>query len=254
MLEDSLIQWLNKHPVFKAQDLKVHLNSERMTYIKLKRLIEEGKIKKLPFKLYGRVDDHHELVASIEDVACSINKKAYIMGLYACKFHSLISEDIDTIIIGLEKALKSAEIEGVILKTKKEVLTKRLIEVEGRRYTDYCDTILDMVEHLDKWLSVENLITILENAHALETSEILMRLKERNKQILYQKCGLLAELGILKVTNKESFVKTCVSQIGRSNRFFSKEAREKGTYIKKWQMLVTLMLAEKFKDIVLNGK
>ena len=121
MLEDSLIQWLNKHPVFKAQDLKVHLNSERMTYIKLKRLIEEGEIKKLPFKLYGRIDDHHELVAAIEDVACSINKKAYIMGLYACKFHNLIIEDIDTIIIGLEKALKSANVDPLSRTFKKRL-------------------------------------------------------------------------------------------------------------------------------------
>lgn len=247
MKQVNLNQWLEKHPIFKSQDLKAHLNSERMTYIELKRLLSEREIKKLPFNLYVKLNHDQTLVVSVEDIACHINDEAYIVGPYAGWFHGLSLERPETIIIGVEKAFKSVEIEGVVFKPKQEPVRPRIVETEGRRYTDYYDTLIDLVEHLDKWLSLTELLTALKSASILESTVILTRLAERNKNILYQKCGLLVECGLLKVDDQEAFLKVCKSNIDQSTRFFSKEAKDKGTYIKEYQLIVPDILVDEFK-------
>jgi len=239
MDQQRLIDWLAKHPIFKSQDLKAYLESERMTYIHLKRLLKEGKIRKLPFNLYGVLNHDGKLIASVEDVACGVNDDAYIVGIYACHFHDITVSDLDTLMISVEKAFKSVEVEGILFKPKQEPKRMYLIETEGRRYTDYLDTVLDLIEYLDKWLSLDAFLIALSSTRVIETETLLTRLTERNKHILYQKCGLLAEIGQLKVTNQSVFVNECLQQIGESSRFFSKEAKDTGVYVKKWQMVVS---------------
>jgi len=238
MDQQRLIDWLAKHPIFKSQDLKAYLKSERMTYMHLKRLLKDEKIQKLPFNLYGVLNHDGKLITSVEDIACGVNDDAYIVGLYACRFHGIIVDDLDTIMIGVEKAFKSVEIEGVLFKPKQEPKRAHLVEAEGRRYTAYLDTVLDLIEYVDKWLSLDTFLIALSSACVLKTEDLLARLAKRNKHILYQKCGFLAEIGQLKVTNQPVFINACLKQIGGSSRFFSKEAKNTGTYVKKWQMVV----------------
>ena len=238
MKQQSLIDWLARHPIFKSQDLKAYLKSERMTYIHLKRLLKEGEIRKLPFNLYGVLNHDGKLIASVEDIACGVNDDAYIVGLYACRFHRIAVGGLDTIMIGVEKAFKSVEIKGILFKPKQEPKRAHLVETEGRRYTDYLDTVLDLIEYVDKWLALDTFLTALSSARILETEDLLTRLTRRNKYILYQKCGFLAEIGQLKVTNRPVFTNACLKQIGESSRFFSKQAKDTGAYVKKWQMVV----------------
>lgn len=248
MKQESLNQWLEKHPIFKSQDLKTHINSERMTYIELKRLLFKGEIRKLPFNLYVKLNHEQTLLVSVEDIACHISGQAYIVGSYAGRFHGLNIERLETIHIGVERAFKAVEIEGVIFKPKQEPVRPRFVEAEGRRYTDYFDTIIDLIDHLDKWLSLTELLTALKSASTLKSTIILTRLAERNKNMLYQKCGLLVECDLLKVDDQEVFIKICKSNIDQSTRFFSKEAKDKGTYIKKWQLIVPDILVDECKD------
>ncbi|GEM02095.1 hypothetical protein SAMN05421839_1216 [Halolactibacillus halophilus] len=248
-MEQHLIDWLTKHPLFKSQDLKAYLKSERITYMQLKRLLKEAKIQKLPFNLYGILNHDGKLIASVEDIACGVNDDAYIIGLYACRFHGITVCDLDTLMIGVEKAFKSVEIEGVLFKPKQEQKRARLIETKGRRYTDYLDTTLDLIEYMDKWLSLDTFLTALLSARALKAEDLITRLAERNKHILYQKCGFLIEIGHLKVTNQPLCLNTCLKQIGESSRFFSKQAKDSGSYVKKWQMIVPETLVNQYNKI-----
>lgn len=247
MKQENLNQWLEKHPIFKSQDLKAYIHSERMTYIELKRLLSGGIIKKLPFNLYVKRNHDQTLVVSVEDIASHINNQAYIVGSYAGRFHGLNLERPTTIHVGVEKAFKSVEIEGVVFKPKQEPIRPHIIKVEDKRYTDYYDTIIDLIEYLDKWLTLPELLTALKSMTVLDKAVMLTRLAERNKKILYQKCGLLVECRLLKVDDPKAFLKVCNSNIDQSTRFFSKEAKQKGTYIKAWQLIVPDVLVDECK-------
>jgi len=84
-----------------------------------------------------------------------------------------------------------------------------------------------LVDHLDKWLSLTELLTALKSASTRKSTVILTRLAERNKNMLYQKCGLLVECDLLKVDDQEAFIKICKSNIDQSTRFFQKKQKIK---------------------------
>lgn len=243
MDKDVITLWLSQQTLFKSQDLKAFINSERMTYIYLKRWIKEDLVRKLPYQYYSPVHPQTKQVMIDPMIFCNhIVEDGYVVGLKACYLHDLPVTDPAVITIGSKKTFRKETFEGITYKSRLDVHPVKKTIKEGVFVTDYVDTVLETIRDLDKLMALQTFVNVLKAVDVLETDDLIQYLDLHNKNIMYQKCGFLVDANLLRVDNRELFISHCHARIGKSQRSLSRQSAKQERYVKEWQLVVPNLL------------
>jgi len=245
MKKIEALEVISNFSYFKSDDLKKIIGSERMTYVYLKRWIGQKKIVKLPFFFYSPIDkDTGKYKANLLEIACKIEKDAFLCGVTACKIHGLQVPETNIIYVVTKKGFNVKEFDGWIFKPRFMTDTFCIVEKDNIRYTDYTRTVIEMIRDFDKYMSLEGFLTFLKSVNTLDSSEVNKVLEIIDSKIVFQKTGYLIDYGLLNVDKSDYLIEFCLKNIGSSRRFFCKEAKVEVKYNSKWQMVIPEGLSE----------
>ncbi|MDW7668886.1 MAG: hypothetical protein SCJ93_08685 [Bacillota bacterium] len=239
MNEIEAYKIISNFSYFKSDDLKKIIGSERMTYVYLKRWINQKKIVKLPFFFYSPIDqDTGKYKANLLEVACEIEKDAFLCGVTACKIHGLQVPETNRIYVVTKKSFNVKEFDGWIFKPRFMTDIFGIVKKDKIRYTDYTRTVIEMIRDFDKYMSLIEFLTFLKSVNTLDSREVNKVLEILDSKIVFQKIGWLIDTGLLNVDKPDYLIEFCRRNIGNSRRFFCKKAKNEGKYNPKWQMVL----------------
>jgi hypothetical protein len=239
MNEIEAYKIISNFSYFKSDDLKKIIGSERMTYVYLKRWINQKKVVKLPFFFYSPIDQETgKYKANLLEVACEIEKHAFLCGLTACKIHGFQVPETNTIYVVTKKGFNVKEFDGWIFKPRFMTDIFGIVKNDKIRYTDYTRTVIEMIRDFDKYMSLIEFLTFLKSVNTLDSREVNKVLEILDSKIVFQKIGWLIDTGLLNVDKPEYLIEFCLKNIGSSRRFFCKEAKNEGKYNPKWQLVL----------------
>ncbi len=239
MEEAKAFNRIESFDIFSSNKLKEILGSERMTYVYLKKWIEEGKIVKLPFFFYSLIDKNTgKYKANLYELACRVEEGAFLVLVSAGKIHGINLPETDTIYVSTNKRFALKEFDGWYFKPRILPDSFGIVKKNSIRYTDYTRTVVDIIREFDKYMSLNEFLEFLDSVKELNFKKIKEILKAYDSNILFQKVGWLNEEGLISVDNPVELSEFCISRIGKSHRFFCKDAKKGGIHIARWQLMV----------------
>lgn len=232
---------LLQEPVFTADYVNQYYDNVESTRSALKRLMKQKLIMKIRNNLYTCISgETGASVANRFQIACMITKNAYISHHTAIEYHGMSDQVYYDVYVSSEKRFQEFEFDGY---TYKYIPAKTQSGVEtvqysgGIRVTNLEKTLVDSVKDMDKIAGIEEIIAFIRSIRKLDEQKLCQYLEEYQNQFLYQKLGYLLETystaGLTDV-----FYNTCLSHIGKSKRYLSKDIYQ-GVYNVKWKMIVS---------------
>jgi len=236
---ELLSLWLSQQSLFKSQDLKGFIISERMTYIHLKNWLSSGRIQKLPYQYYSPVNQQtNQAVIDPYIFANHVVERGYVVGLAACFLHGFPVPKPMDITIGASKKFRRGVFNSYTYKPRLDSQRPHVTVKAGVFVTDYLDTIIEIIRDFVKLLTLPQFKDVLASLKLFSKEELIHRLQRYNTYILYQKFGYLTEAGYLSVDQREAFINYCHDRIGKSKRSLSKQSPSRQKHMSKWQLVV----------------
>jgi len=242
-------QDLAKKIVFNFNDALNFYKNKPTTYGALNRLEKHGLIQKVRNNLYVSINPSTGYAfANKYQIGSSINSDAYISHLSALEYYGYQNQVSHMCYVSSIKRFNSFEYEGVIYK---HVPIKYNNGVVSPSYTELINiteiekTIVDTIQSLGSIVSLEELINSIEMIPELDEHKIMTYLDAYQIQALYQKTGYLISLFNNTLKFSESFFASIKKKIHKGVLYISDEAKQNGTFIKDYQVIVPKWLEER---------
>jgi predicted transcriptional regulator of viral defense system len=158
--------------------------------------------------------------------------------LTACKIHGFQVPETNTIYVVTKKGFNVKEFDGWIFKPRFMTDIFGIVKNDKIRYTDYTRTVIEMIRDFDKYMSLIEFLTFLKSVNTLDSNEVNKVLEILDSKIVFQKIGWLIDYGLLNVDKSNYLIEFYLRNIGSSRRLFCKEAKNKGKYNSKWQLVL----------------
>jgi predicted transcriptional regulator of viral defense system len=203
------------------------------------RLSKKGLVKKIKNNLYSCVDlATGEIIADRFQIACAIDRSAYISYHSVFEYTKLTNNKIDRIYISCNKRFADFEFEGtryiyVTSPFEKGVVASR--QNEGIRLTTVERSIVDGIKDPDKMGGLEELLRCLSGVVYCDDAKIVEYLEEYDIRFLYQKTGYILSRFKDKLKISGYFFDHCKEKAGKSTRYLSKDANR---YCSDWKLVV----------------
>lgn len=184
--------------LFHTQDILDNFTSARSMQVKLKALIEVGRIAKIKNGLYATVNPlTGDVFASRFEIASALFENACVAYHSALEFHGLGNQMFSEVQVFTEKRNIPFEYNGLEYKffsyTAKGGIT-RLEQNAEIVVTDLERTVADCVDRIDLAGGLEELVTALNGITHIDENKLLSYLKGYNKKFVYKKVGFLLSL------------------------------------------------------------
>jgi predicted transcriptional regulator of viral defense system len=244
-------QSLAQKVVFEFNDAFNIFENKATTYSALNRLEKQNLIKKVRNNLYVTINPSTGYAfATKYQIGSSINNDAYISHTSALEYYGYQNQVGRMCYVSSSKRFNSFEYEGIIykhvsIKSDKGVFTPAY--TERIRITDIEKTIIDAIQALGSIISLEELINSLEMIPKLDQNKIMTYLDAYYIQALYQKTGYLLSLFNDAFKFSESFFESIKKKIHKGVLYISDDAKQEGTFIKDYQVIVPKWLEERGK-------
>jgi predicted transcriptional regulator of viral defense system len=101
--------------------------------------------------------------------------------------------------------------------------------------TDLERTVLDCINQIDRSGGLEEMIECFALITYLNENKLQDYLKQFNKQVLYQKTGLVLSYFQKEMKLSDAFFELCKSKIGKSIRYLI-DKQESNAYFSEWKL------------------
>ncbi len=203
--------FLNK-ALFRTRDILNDFPSERSMQVKLKALIEMGRIAKIKNGLYAIVNPlTGDIFANRFEIATALFDNACVAYHSALEFHGLGNQMFSEVQIFNEKRNIPFEYNGLEYKFFSYTAKGGIMCIEQNAkvvVTDLERTVIDCIARIDLAGGLEELVTALNGITYLNEESLLNYLKEYNIKFLYKKTGFLLSL-LKKDLLSDAFFETC---------------------------------------------
>jgi hypothetical protein len=198
MDEDKVLKKLQKYNWFKSSDLKCIINSERMTYVLLKKWIRDNKLVRLPFYLYSPIDSQTgKYKADVFEVACQVNSQAYLCAVTAARIHGLDVADSQDIYIASFQRFNTIVFDGWTLRYKRAIETDDIVKKGSLRYSSYVLTVIEICKDYQKYMDREAFDRFLLSVDELKSQDVVRVLRVFNSKALNKRINHLIDSGLL---------------------------------------------------------
>lgn len=237
--EKEALKEIQKYSWFKSDDLKKIIDSERMTYVFLKKWIQQGKIVRLPFYVYSPINPETEKYKSdLLEVACQVNNQVYLCVVTAAKIHGLEVPDSKIVYIASYKKFSTKVFDGWSFRYKRAVDTNDIIEKGKLRYTSYTLTVIDTCKDFQKYMDLKSFRVFLKSVDELQAQEVIRALDVLKSKVLHNKIGWLVENGLLNINQQELVLQYCLENRDVTKRSLYPNMEYSSVDNDKWKLIV----------------
>jgi len=235
--------------VFNFNDALNIFKNKPTTYGALNRLEKQGLIKKVRNNLYVSINPSTGYAfATKYQIGSSINRDAYISHLSALEYYGYQNQVSHICYVSSYQRFNSFDYEGI---TFKHMPIKNNHGVVSPPYTELIKitniekTIVDTIQSLGSIVDLEELINSIDMLPKLDEHKIMTYLDAFQIQALYQKTGYLISLFNDTFKFSQLFFETIKKKIHKGVLYISDEAKQNGTFIKDYQVIVPKWLKER---------
>lgn len=235
-------QELAKLSTFSPMDVEELTGNKKTAYSLLYRLMKKGFVKKVKSNLYTCVNAATgEVIASKYQIACASSKGAYISHHSAFEYHGVTNQVFYEVYVSSDSRWRDFEFENVSYKYVPSKLRDGVIKPKntvGIAVTDLERTVVDSIKDVEKIAGIEELLHCLSLIQYLDVDKLKAYLDAYHIQALYQKTGFILRQYEREMQLSPSFFAFCKSNIEKSTRYLTKEARHEGVYDPEWRLVV----------------
>lgn len=233
----KLEKQLEKKPIFDVNYLQKFIPNRQTAKNTLVKLQKQGKVYKIRSNMYSCIKNG-KIIANPYQIASAINSSSYVSHLSALAYYGK-AELGKIVYVGTTDRFNDFECEGihyhsVVIKKANGVC--KGIKDKSIKVTCYERTLIDLVKDIDKYVSYEEVLRILEDKNNIDYKKMRSLLRAFKNQFLCQKIGFFfqdqegkPEYDLLK--------KYCHAKIGDSKRYITKNIRDK-KYNGEWNLII----------------
>lgn len=185
------------------------------------------------------------------EIGCNSVPESYISYHSAMEYYGLQNQVFNRIYLSAPKRFRPFEFEYVEYMYAPDKFQDGIITIgvtANIRVTEIERTIIDCIDRIDLAGGLEELIYNLELINEVSEDKLLHYLHLHNKQVVYQKAGVILSHFKQQMNLSKNFFLICQSKIGKSIRYLTDKYESK-TYIPEWKIYVpqnTLSLTQQF--------
>ncbi len=198
--------------LFRTKEILSCFKSERSMQVKLKTLLENGRIAKIKNGLYATVNSlTGDIFANRFEIASALFENACVAYHSALEFHGLSNQMFTEVQVFTEKRYNPFNYNGIEYKFFSYTVKGGIMRLEQNAeivVTDLEKTIIDCIDRIDLAGGLEELVMALNGITYLDEKVLLTYLKEYNKKFIYKKTGFLLTL-LKKDILSQSFFDIC---------------------------------------------
>ena len=244
----DVFNYLAKYPVFTIDDVKKLAGNEKTAYSQLNRLMKKDLVKKIRKNIYSVVNPATgQTVATRYQIACAINKTAYISHHSAFEYYGLANQVFNEVYVSSESKFNQFEYDYITYKYVASRMEEGIVEAKnttGVRITDMERTVIDSIHDFYKIGGFEELLNCLEGINYLDEKKLKRYLEIFDIQGLYQRVGYLLNHYRKDFQLSKEFIEYCKSKVGNSKRYLVNESKEESYYNSEWGLMVPIGLFE----------
>lgn len=237
----SLYFELLKKPVFNMEDVNVFYDNMDSACSAVKRMMKDGLVVKIRNNMYTCISGETGApVANRFQIASCITPTSYVSHHTALEYHGITDQVIYDVYVSSETRFRDFSFDGY---TYCFVASKSLEGVEKPAYsggvavTNLERTLVDSIKDMDKISGLEEVMENIRCVQRVSEKRVLRYLEFYQNQFLYQKAGYLLWQVKEQMGLSDSFFEKCHKQIGKSNRYLTKD-QQCGEYDGKWKLVV----------------
>ena len=214
------------------------MESKVTHYVYIKRWLEEGKIKKYPFKIYSPVNSKTGKASiSLLEAVCQVDSNAYLCELSAGRLHNMLLPEDKSIYLASSFRFREVTYMDLHIKYRRAKVKKDLISQGLMTYTSYTRSLVDIVNVLPKHLDFKEMHDFSKSLKTIESLELLKILEAINNRSLNQRMGWLIDHDFIKLDDPYLILKYCRAHKSKNRIILCKDT-SKAYYERKWQIYV----------------
>jgi len=243
---------LSEKVLFNFNDAYTVFKNKATTYSALRRLMNQGLLRKIRNDLYSCVNPMtQEIFANKFQIASSINSDSYVSHYSAFEIYGHTNQVYNVVYVSSSIHFNNFSFEGIkyiCIKTDKKFGVGEIAYSYKTKVTDIERTIIDSIHSIDKISSLDEIINNIKLVKKIDEEKMLKYLKKYNIQSLYQKVAFI--LFILKdyLKLKEDFFSKLKANINKSIRYLNNESKIEGEYISSFRLVVPKWLLHKEEE------
>ena len=184
--------------LFRTQEILDNFTNERSMLVKLKALMENGRIKKIKNGLYSTVNSlTGDIFARRFEIASALFENACVAYHSALEFHGLENQMFSEVQVFTEKRYNPFMYNGLEFKFFSYTAKGGIICLEQNAKIVVADLeriVVDCIDRINIAGGLEELVTALNGITHLDEQALLSYLKDYNKKFFYKKAGFLLSL------------------------------------------------------------
>lgn len=229
--------------VFTFNDVKKTVGNKNTANSLMNEYLKKNYIARVKRNLYVALDlKSQQPVVNRFEIGSYITENSYICLHTAFEYHGTYNQVYYDVYVSSKRKFTEFEFNGYKYRCIKSKFDEGVIvpnHNENIRTTNLERTVLDAIDVLNKHISLEELFECLELITFLREEKLKKYLSIYNKNILYQKTGLILECFKDDLKLKENFFQYCQKNIGKSKRYlYDKQKEAPQIYNKKWQLVI----------------
>lgn len=225
--------------LFRLEDIKKEFNTEQNMYATIKRLVSDGRIRKLKGGLYALVDPlSGDIYVNRQEIATSLYKNSYVAFHTALEFYGLHTQMYSDVQVIAQKRNKPIEIDGLEYICYLSNYNDGVINAKKHsniRVTELERTIVDCVYRSDIVGGLEEIYYALKSVKNCDEKKILNHLKGYGIKLLYKKIGFLFSLINPDYISKD-FFNECKKNMSNKRDDIRENKYAPWEYSKEWKV------------------
>ena len=233
------IEELHELKIFHKKDIVALTKDENVAKEILRRYKKRGLIYQVRRDLYVVTDLANKVsLATKFEVAGHITPSSYLSYHAALEYHGLAHQIFYEMYISSKETFNNFYYEGIsytFCRSKSYIGVVNPFTDTLVRVTDLERTVLDCIDRIDLSGGLEELVECFAIITYINENKLLDYLYHFDKQILYQKTGLLLSFFQKEMKLSDNFFELCKSKIGKSIGYLT-DKQESDTYFKEWKL------------------
>lgn len=233
------LEEFHKLKIFRKKDVVALTNDENAAKELLRRYKQQELISQVRRDLYVITDlASKSAIATKYEIGSQINFSSYLSYHAALEYYGLAHQIFHEMQVSSKERFNNFEYNGIYYVYSESKLDAGIVTPPTDslvRITDLERTILDCINQIDRSGGLEELLSCFALITYVNESKLQNYLELFNKQVLFQKTGLILSYFQKEMKLGDSFFEFCKSKIGKSVRYLT-DTHESDTFFKEWKL------------------